>query len=73
MRKFVTSAPTKSCFLDPIPTWFLKDCILPTLKLIVNKSLSEGTFPSKCRAAIVCPLIKKSKLDADTQNLQAYF
>lgn len=69
MRKLIASAPTKSCSLDPIPTWLLKECldgILPTLKLIVNKSLTEGYFPKQCKTAIVCPLIKKPKLDADT-------
>ena len=26
VRKVITSSPTKSCALEPIPTWLLKQC-----------------------------------------------
>ena len=69
MRKLITSSPSKSCSLDPIPTWLLKECldgILPFLSSIVNKSMTLGYFPRECKTAIVRPLIKKPKLDPDT-------
>ena len=39
VRKVITSSPTKSCALDPIPTWLLKQCldqVVPVLIVIVN-------------------------------------
>ena len=27
VRKVITSSPTKSCALDPIPTWLLNQCL----------------------------------------------
>ncbi len=66
--KIIISSPSKSCSLDPIPTWFLKEhvhCLLPVLTDIVNSSLQTGTFPSAARSAIIRPLIKKHNLDND--------
>ena len=56
---------SKSCSLDPLPTFLLKDCVdilLPSLTKLVNASLSEGLFPDDFKKAIVTPLIKKSSL-----------
>jgi len=56
------SLATKSCRLDPIPTWFLKenlDVLLPLLTNIVNKSLITGTFPKGAHSAIIKPHLKK--------------
>ena len=39
VRKVITSSPTKSYALDPIPTWLLKQCldqVIPVLTVIVN-------------------------------------
>ena len=47
VRKVITSSPTKSCALDPIPTWLLKQCldqIVPVLTVIANTSLSCADF-----------------------------
>ena len=60
------SSGTKSCQLDPIPTWLLKenlDHVLPLLTHIVNHSLSTGTFPKGAHSAIIKPLLKKPSLD----------
>ena len=60
------SSATKSCRLDPIPTWLLKenlDHVLPLLTSIVNQSLSTGTFPKGAHSAIIKPLLKKPSLD----------
>ena len=52
IRKIIHSSPTKSCALDPIPTWLLKKCedeLIPVLTLIVNTSLSCAEFPKELK------------------------
>ena len=58
-------SPTKSCLLDPWPTFLLRECIdilLPSITRVVNCSLSEGVVPDEFKKAIATPLIKKSSL-----------
>ena len=58
--------PSKSCSLDPIPTWLVKKhlhTLLPLLTQIVNNSLALDYFPIKLRQAIIFPVIKKISLD----------
>ena len=43
-------SPTKSCLLDPCPTFLVKECIdilLPSITRLVNCSLSEGVVPDE--------------------------
>ena len=50
------SSPVKSCELDLIPTWLLRDCardIVPGLTTIVNLSLRTGVVPSHMKGAHV--------------------
>jgi len=73
LRKLVMSSGTKSCDLDPIPTWLLKECLdelLPILTTLLNASLLESTVPSDLKHAHVRPLLKKSGLD--TEVLKSY-
>ena len=61
------ASPTKSCRLDPVPTFLLKKVLcplVPTITKIVNLSLSTGTFPVGMKHAMVTPLLKKPTLDA---------
>ena len=65
------SSPVKSCELDPIPTWLLRDCahdIIPVLTTIVNMSLRTGVMPSHLKRAHARPIIKKPGLDKDILN-----
>ena len=64
--KIIKNSPTKSCSLDPLPTWLLKktDTLLPTITQIINKSLASGTFPTSFKSALLRPLLKKTNLDA---------
>jgi hypothetical protein len=70
VRKVISNSPTKSCSLDPIPTWLLKDelldILLPVITRLINSSLSEGKFPVSFKKARVVPLIKKSNADRDS-------
>ena len=64
----IHSSPTKSCAIDPIPTWLLKKCedeLIPVLTLIVNTSLSYAEFLKELKRAFLTSLIKKIILDAD--------
>ena len=70
LRKIILSAPAKSCMLDPIPTWLLKegeilDAVLVHLLSIINASIINGEVPSCWKCAVVTPLIKKPSLDKD--------
>ena len=65
IRKIIMKSPSKSCLLDPWPTFLVKECIdilLPSITRLVNCSLSEGVAPDEFKKAIVTPLIKKSSL-----------
>lgn len=64
----VTNLPTKSCKLDPLPTWLVKTCLpelVPIITKIVNLSMSKGIFPDNCKVAHVTPVLKKSSLNKD--------
>ena len=71
VRRLINKSPSKSCALDPVPTWFLKehlDCLLPSITNIVNLSMSTGIVPTKMKAALVTPLLKTPSLDKDVMK-----
>ena len=66
IQKYITKSPAKSCLLDPIPTWFIKQNVstfVPIITQIVNSSLSTGTFPESLKHAVISPVIKKQSLN----------
>jgi hypothetical protein len=67
--KLIKSCPSKSCSLDPLPTWLLKDVVddlaAPITKLI-NSSLSSCKFPNAMKQALVTPLLKKQNLPSES-------
>ena len=68
VRKVIMNSPNKSCEIDSIPTWLLKECIDELLSLIttlINRSLSTGKFPEHFKEAIIRPLLKKTNSDID--------
>ena len=68
IHKLILSSPTKSCSLDPIPTFLLKDCLkelVPAITNIINISLQTATVPYSYKTAVVTPLLKKPNLDSD--------
>ena len=73
VRRIITNSPTKSCDLDPIPTFILKemlDVLLPFITLLCNTSLQEGNLPVTQRHALVTPILKHGNLDHS--NLKNY-
>ena len=68
IRKLISSSASKSCILDPIPTYLLKECLdtlLPIITRIINLSLQSCTVPDSFKTAAVTPLLKKASLDSN--------
>ena len=68
VRRIIMSSSDTSCDLDVIPTSLLKSCLdvlIKPITIIVNMSLSEGSFPSTFKHALVKPLLKKHNLPQD--------
>ena len=71
VRKIILKSKSKSCDLDAIPTWLLKECIdtlLPAITNMVNMSLSTAAMPTSYKEALLLPLLKKALLDCDILN-----
>ena len=69
--KLIKDSPSKSCDLDPLPTWLLKLCMPELLSLItaiVNCSLESSTVPPSLKKALVRPLLKKPTLDQEVMK-----
>ena len=65
-QNYILKSSAKSCLLDPIPTWFIKQNVsmfVPIITQIVNNSLSTGTFPESLKHAVISPVIKKQSLN----------
>jgi len=68
IRKLIRKSPSKSCPLDPLPTFLLKDCLeelLPAITTIINASLHSASVPISFKEAVVTPLLKKPSLEPD--------
>ena len=66
VEKCIRSSASKSCNLDPMPTWLLKQhlpSVLPHLTFAINKSLSHGVVPGVFKQALITPVLKKPSLD----------
>jgi len=65
VAKLISCVPNKTCQLDPVPTWLVKDMselLSPFIALLVNKSLTTG-FAAEFKEAIIRPLLKRDGLD----------
>ena len=66
--KVIMNSESKSCPLDPIPSWLLKRCLhelSPVICDIVNSSMKSGEVPKSFKEARLTPLIKKPSLDPE--------
>ena len=73
VERLVAIAPCKTCELDPLPTWLLKQCsseLVPLITTIINASLTMSVVPPDFKRAVIRPLLKKSTLDKE--GLQNY-
>ena len=68
LRKVILGGNSKTCLLDPMPPYLLKETLpilLPTICQIVNMSLSSCVVPDILKQAAVTPLLKKPTLDVE--------
>ena len=66
VRRFLIQSPPKSCSLDPLPTFILRefmDELLPFIHIMCNISMQHGVLPESEKSAIVTPILKKYDLD----------
>ena len=62
IQKAIMKSPTKSCLLDPWPTFFIKECLdilAPSITKLVNCPLTEGVVLVDFKKALITPPIKK--------------
>ena len=68
IRNIIIKSPSKSCTLDAIPTFLLKECldeVIHIITAIINASLKTAKVPQLFKQAVVTPLLKKDSLDPD--------
>ena len=68
VTKIIQDSPTKSCSLDPWPTFLVLeflDILITPITSIINASLAQGTCPKIFKQAHVTPILKKSSLDQE--------
>ncbi len=68
IEHLIALIPNKTCSLDPIPTWLLKQCssqLAPIILNIVNRSLATSQVPQNLKSAVVRPLLKKPNADPE--------
>jgi hypothetical protein len=68
VKKLIMKSPSKSCALDPIPTWLLKshmDAITLAITTIIRKSITSATVPDCLKEALVTLLLKKASLNKE--------
>ena len=66
IRRIIMSLPVKSCCLDPMPSFLLREMVdvpTPFVTTLVNASLSQCWLPDSQKHAIVSPLLKKPGMD----------
>ena len=71
INKLIGQSSDKSCELDPIPTYLVKQCAPVLAKIIcriINLSMDQACFPNAFKNAVIRPLIKKPTLDCIMKN-----
>ena len=69
LKRLVKDMADKTCDLDIVPTWLVKECIddfAPHLLKIVNLSLRCAQVPESLQEALVFPTIKNAHGDRDS-------
>ena len=69
VAKIIGNLSSKSCSLDTLPSWLIKqnlECLLPIISRIVNSSLLSGVFPETLKHSIITPIIKKVTMYPNT-------
>ena len=70
---YVNNLCTKSCALDPIPSYVFQRCqhrLVPVITRIVNLPLQDGQVPDRFKVGVIKPLLKKG--GADHENFSNF-
>ena len=70
VAKLLAKLPAKQCHLDPVPTWLVKrasDILAPVIASVCNALFQQVTFPTRCKQAIVRPLLKNARWTLTTR------
>jgi len=62
VEKLIGSSLNKTCQLDPVSTWLVKDpsgILAPFVALLFNRPLLTGCFQSDLKCAVGRPLLKQ--------------
>lgn len=75
MKNIIKNMKSKTCSLDPIPSFLVKDetclnIINPIITNIINDSITNNCFPDSEKNAIIRPLIKN--INGDNNDLHNY-
>ena len=73
LRTIIEGSPSKSCDLDPVPTFLVKDhldILLPFITRLCNASIRDACLPESQKKAIITPVIKK--VGADVSDVKNY-
>ena len=68
VKKTIMDAPLKSCYLDPAPTWLVRQSINERLQIcsrIIVYSLQLSVVPDQYKMGHISSLIKKIGLNAE--------
>ena len=68
VTKIIPDSPTKSCSLDPWPTFLVLeylDILIIPITSIINASLEQDKCPKIFKQAHVTPILKKSSIDKE--------
>ena len=68
VKRIITNSPNKTCDLDPIPTWLLRQCLdhfVLLITAIINKSVAASVVPACFKLR---PLLKTLGLDKEVLN-----
>ena len=66
IHKLMKESPAKSCSLDIVPTFIIKEFaseLVPIITSIINCSLISSSIPAALKTAIVTPILKKPSDD----------
>ena len=71
IRKIIATMKPTTCYMDPIPTKYIKASIAtvwPVILKLVNQSLGKGEYSSEWKTSVVIPLLKKNNLTREVKN-----
>src|SRR6218665_1108577 len=64
LRRIILLSETKSCELDPLPTFLLQELVdVLLLTFLCSQSIQDGILPQSQKRSILIPVLKRAGLD----------